>query len=93
MVAHSRTSSRADHLRPLNAPQPITVIADHATPIALVMGRHRHRVETIQDMWIVQDEWWRQPINRRYFILLLDDGSRHTVFLDREDATWYAQDY
>lgn len=93
MVAHSRTPSRADHLRPLNAPQPITVIADHATPIALMIDRRRYRVETIQDTWIVQDEWWRQPIDRRYFVLLLEDGSRRTVFLDREDATWYAQDY
>jgi len=93
MVAHSRASPRADHLRPLNAPQPITVVAEHATPIAVTINRHRYQVETIQDMWIVQDEWWRQPINRQYFVLLLDDGSRRTVFLDREDSAWYAQDY
>ncbi len=93
MVAHSRTPSRADHLRPLNAPQPITVVADHAMPIAVVINHHRHGVDAVQDMWIVQDEWWRQPINRQYFVLLLDDGSRRTVFLDREDSAWYAQDY
>jgi hypothetical protein len=58
-----------------------------------VIDRQRCAVAAIQDMWIVQDEWWRQPVNRQYFLLLLDDGRRETVFLDRETFAWYAQAY
>ena len=93
MVPDSRTKARPDHVRPLNAPVAITVTADHHRPRSIVINRHRHDVERIQDTWIIEDEWWREPISRQYFALLLDDGTRRTVYHDRIADTWFLQDY
>jgi len=93
MVPDPRAQARPDHLRPLNAPIAITVVAERHQPRTLVINRQQHKVERIQDTWIIEDEWWRQPINRQYFALLLDDGTRRTVFHDRVAGTWHLQDY
>lgn len=93
MVPDSGTSSRPHHLRALNQPVPVTVTASEHLPAALTIGRQVHTVERIQDTWIIEDEWWRHPIARQYFALLLEDGTRRTVFHDRVADTWYLQDY
>jgi hypothetical protein len=62
-------------------------------PLSLVINRRTHLVERIQDTWIIEDEWWRQPIRRQYFALLLDDGTRRTIYHDRVIDAWYLQDY
>ncbi len=94
MVTHSRTSSRAHQLRPLNAPIPLTVTSTSTgVPHALTINQQQHEVARIQDTWIIEDEWWRDPINRQYYSLLLTDGTRRTVFHDRLADTWYLQDY
>lgn len=93
MVEDSGTPARAAHLRPLNQPRPLQVVIDHGVPVALVEGARRLMVTQIQDVWTIEDEWWRQPVNRRYFCLLLDGGIIRTVFHDRATDTWYAQGY
>ncbi|MGC4105979.1 MAG: hypothetical protein QM753_06435 [Thermomicrobiales bacterium] len=62
-------------------------------PIALVIDGKAHPVTHVQDMWIVEDEWWRQPISRQYFALLMENGLRHTIYHDRVADRWYAQEY
>ena len=47
----------------------------------------------MQDTWIVQDEWWRQEIDRQYYNLLLRSGTVRTVYHDRLTDTWYEQAY
>jgi len=93
MVSHTGTKTRPHHVRPLNEPRPITVVADQGMPISLTIGQHRHQVDQVQDAWIIEDEWWRQPISRQYFAILLDDGSFRTIYHDRVADTWHAQDY
>lgn len=93
MVTHSRTTSRPGQLRPLNRPVPVTVVARDNLPAAVTINHQPHQVERIQDTWIIEDEWWRQPIDRQYFAILLDDGTRRTVFHDRIAGTWRLQDY
>lgn len=93
MVPNSRTTARPDQLRPLNAPIPVAVVAVDERPVSLVMNRQERQVERIQDTWIIEDEWWRQPIRRQYYALLLDDGTRRTVYHDRVTGAWYLQDY
>ena len=92
MVAHSRTSSRPSGLRPLNAPRPIQVLTGDGLPIALIDGDKRRRLQ-IEDSWQIDDEWWRDPINRRYYRVRLDDGSIRTLYEDREYHQWFAQTY
>lgn len=93
MVPDSRTPACPDQLRPLNAPLAVTVIVDEIRPRSIFIDRQAHQVERIQDTWIIEDEWWRQPIVRQYFALLLDDGTRRTVYHDRVTDAWFLQEY
>lgn len=93
MVKNSRTASRPDHLRTLNAPRPIQIVVDQGDPVAMFHRGHRIAVEHIQDTWIVQDEWWREEIDRQYYALLFRDGVRRTVYHDRIAGTWFEQTY
>jgi len=40
----------------------------------------------------VDEEWWREPISRRYARLALDDGRIVTVYLDLLSQGWYLQE-
>ena len=45
-----------------------------------------------EDVWEIEDEWWRQhPISRRYYRVLLEDGSSMTLFRDLLNSLWYEQ--
>lgn len=93
MVSHPGTSSRAGQLRPLNRPRAVKVIVQGNRPAVLVDTPHRHRIEHIQDTWIIDDEWWRDSITRQYFQVLLEGGMVRTIFHDRASDTWFAQSY
>jgi len=53
----------------------------------------RLAVAGVHDRWLVEDEWWRAPLERRYVVLLLADGSVRTIYLDTIADRWYAQSY
>lgn len=93
MVKNPGAPSRAHRLRALNEPRPITVIAKDDRPVAIVEQKAQHRVMSIQDTWIVQDEWWRQEIHRRYYRLLLANDTTRTIYHDRTSDAWYEQAY
>jgi hypothetical protein len=93
MVKNSGATSRPYHLRALNEPRPVTIIAKDDRPIALIDPHGQHEITQIQDTWIIEDEWWRQEINRQYYSLLLDNGTLRTVYHDRIADTWYEQTY
>jgi hypothetical protein len=59
----------------------------------LIDGQHRRRIERIQDSWCVDDEWWREPIQRRYYQIALDTGSIRTLYHDEVRGDWYEQRY
>jgi len=48
-------------------------------------------VESINEMWRIDDEWWRQPISRQYFEVMLESGRRVVIFQDLVAATWFMQ--
>jgi hypothetical protein len=93
MVSHTGTSSRPDHLRPLNEPRPLRIQLENGRPVALIDHSKRHPIANIQDTWIIEDEWWRQPISRQYFSILLSNGQTRTIYHDRTTNTWFAQAY
>lgn len=93
MVTHSGTSARTDSVRALNTPRPIMVVAENGMPAKLITRTTEVAVMQIQDVWIVQDEWWRKEIDRQYFALLMMDGEMRTIFHDRMDDAWYEQAY
>lgn len=93
MVANSRTTARADQLRPLNAPKPISVMAGRGEPLAFHEGGEMVAVESVQDCWMVDDEWWRDPIRRRYFRVLTKRGAVRTLYHDAVRDGWFEQAY
>ena len=49
-------------------------------------------VTLINDLWQVDDEWWRErPISRRYYQITTQDDRRLTIFRDQLNAQWYWQ--
>jgi hypothetical protein len=55
--------------------------------------RRCRQIERIQDVWQVDDEWWREPISRRYLQVVLRGGVLRTLFHDRIADRWFAQSY
>ena len=93
MVAPPRTPLRVDRLRALNAPRPVTVeLSEYGRPRAIMGDDQSHRaIETIGEAWRVDDEWWRQPISRRCFEVLLEGGKRMVLFEDLTTNQWWMQ--
>jgi hypothetical protein len=100
MVAPSRAPLRTDRLRTLNEPQLVSVeLDDFGTPKAVKKQMRRSDgqettaavVETVIEMWRIDDEWWRKLISRRYFAVILDGGTRVVLFEDLVTHMWFLQ--
>jgi hypothetical protein len=97
MVKNSRTPPRLDALRSLNQPRAIGMESDPtprgiAIPRVLIDGRHRHRVERIEEFWTIDDEWWLgRPIKRRYYRVRLETGHLQTIYHDLTQDRWFTQ--
>ena len=93
MVKDPRTSARADQLRPLNTPRLVSVEVTNGLPVAVVEGDHRAMIERIQDVWCIDDEWWREPIQRRDYRVALETGRVRTLYHDQTQDIWFEQGY
>ncbi len=77
-------------------PEPVTVELDgerapvvvHQAPGTPLAGK---RVEAIGESWRVEDEWWRQPISRRYVEVVLEGGGRVVLYEDLTTGEWWMQ--
>ena len=50
------------------------------------------KVASIDDLWQVDDEWWRErPISRRYYQVTTEDDRQLTVFRDQTNGSWHWQ--
>ena len=79
---------RADRLRSLNVPRPVTVVLDE-DGIPRSVGDAN--VDVALETWRIDDEWWRLPIVRRYVEVVLDGGGRLVLFEDMTTKQWFAQ--
>lgn len=93
MVTNSRAPSRPDQLRPLNLPRPITVQTRNNLPVAISDRGQQVRIVRIQDVWCIDDEWWRDPIARRYYQVVIETGALRTIYHDLIADTWFEQRY
>ena len=91
MVAHPRASLRVDRLRALNRPRRVELELDGQGRPRAIQGEHGQAIETIGESWRVDDEWWRQPINRRYFDVVLEGGKHVVLFEDLMTGQWWMQ--
>ena len=89
--------------RSLNLPVPIEVVEDSAErPISITLPPARSSrpvqrgrsltITSIDDLWQVDDEWWRErPISRRYYQVTTQDERRLTIFRDQLSGQWHWQ--
>ena len=92
MVANSRTPVRTHRLQPLNLPRAVSVVLnERGLPIAIIRDGKRKEVEKIGEIWRVDDEWWRDPIARRYVETILEGGRRLVVYEDQITGEWFEQ--
>jgi hypothetical protein len=79
-------------LRPLDLPAPLQVRTDGEGRPLLVYRRGRpRRVEAVRETWRIDDEWWRDPIQRAYSEVVLEDGRPVVLYRDLVDGRWYEQ--
>ena len=77
-----------------DAPIAVHVEADAGWPIALVERGVRRAVESVEDIWRIEDGWRRRtPVSRTYFEVLLEDGRRLSIFHDHLREEWRRQRY
>jgi len=100
MVAPARATLRADRLRAVNEPRLVAVeLNADGLPMAIRRSKENSGgqettaavVEAILESWRIDDEWWRHPITRRYFEVLLEGGGRVVLFVDLVSGEWYVQ--
>ena len=48
-------------------------------------------VAAILEIWRVDDEWWRQPISRRYMEVVLQGGRHVVLYEDLATGDWFMQ--
>ena len=77
-------------MRRLYEPRPVTVFTGDGGDPDEVAGR---RVTAIREQWVVEDGWWAsRPLCRRYFELVLEDGSDVVVFHESPGSgDWFRQ--
>lgn len=84
----------SEKIRALNLPQPVTVEENGVgLPCVVITSDQRLAVEEIIDIWRIDDEWWREPLLRRYFLVVLEGGALRTLFQDLLSGQWYEQRY
>ncbi len=49
------------------------------------------RVETVGECWRIDDEWWRDPIARRYVEVILEGGRHVMLYEDLFTGEWFLQ--
>ncbi|MFO7318399.1 MAG: hypothetical protein LOD85_06380 [Clostridia bacterium] len=60
-------------------------------PLSLIWRGRRQGVTAVRDLWRIDDEWWRRPIHRLYYLVELEDGRLDVLFCDLETGAWYRQ--
>jgi hypothetical protein len=64
------------------------------SPKSLVSDGAWMKVAQIENLWKVNDEWWRgsdEEIARLYYVLRLENGQQVTVYLDLIANSWHRQ--
>jgi hypothetical protein len=73
----------------LNAPRPALV---EAGPGGSPRAVNREEVTLVREEWRVVDRWWTEdPVDRRYYEVVLESGRNVCVYRDREAGCWYSQ--
>ena len=89
MVAHPGSARTARTARRLNAPRP-ALVESHGDGIPRRVNRQD--VTLLREEWRVVDRWWTdEPVQRRYFDLVLETGENAVVYHDGDAGAWFTQ--
>ena len=94
MVKNPGETLHSGAYKPLNTPEPIQVEENaNGKPLA-VREKRRQRIETIDDYWRLDDEWWRsEPVSRLYYAICLASEQKMVIYKDLTNGSWYCQSY
>jgi hypothetical protein len=91
MVENPGTTLHTDAIK-LNTPREVNVKEDQAGFPVAIFSKGKKLIQTIDDSWRIDDEWWRtEPISRIYYAVILDTGQRIVIFKDNFEKRWYKQ--
>ena len=93
MVQKPGKAPGLNHIRPLNLPVPVTVSENQQQlPVSVVLDGGSVKIVSVDDIWQLNDEWWRaSPIARLYHRVTTQGGRSITIFRDLVDGGWYRQ--
>jgi len=79
---------KTDRLRAINTPRRVEVELGAAGLPVMV---ERRPVESVGEIWRIDDEWWRAPIQRRYLDANMEGGKHVVLFEDLMTREWWMQ--
>jgi hypothetical protein len=74
-------------------PELLEVTMSDGKPTAVVLKKRSLKVKERLNMWRIDEEWWREPVSRLYFLLELENGAQITLFRDLIHGLWYRQNW
>jgi hypothetical protein len=74
-------------------PELMEVILVDGCPSSVKLKKRLQKVKGIDNIWRIDDGWWRKPVVRLYYSLELESGSRVTLFHDLLNGQWYRQNW
>jgi hypothetical protein len=94
VVENSGKTLCSGSFKPVNLPESLSMDEGPAgLPKAVLMPR-KQVVKAVEDIWRIDDEWWRgEPISRLYYSLMLSSGQRLVIYKDLVLNSWYRQTY
>jgi hypothetical protein len=84
-----RLNAQSSSVQRLNQPRAALVEA-HAdgSPRRI----NRCEVAVLREEWRIVDRWWtEEPVDRRYFDVVLETGENAVVYRDGETGAWFTQ--
>jgi hypothetical protein len=94
VVKNPGETLRASANKPLNTPELLRVEEDGGDLPIVVRGKRWQSIETIDDCWRLDDEWWRhESVSRLYYAIRLASGQKMVIYKDLTDGSWYRQSY
>ena len=89
MVSDTGGTRPARTARRLNAPRP-ALVETHADGVPRRVNRRA--VAVMREEWRIVDRWWTDdPVDRRYFDVVLETGENAVVSRDGETGAWITQ--
>ena len=77
--------------RPQRLSQPRPVLVDAGFD-GVPCRVNRQAVALVREEWRVVDRWWtEEPVSRRYFDTVLEDGRCSVVFYEEDSRAWFMQ--